>query len=159
MRISAVRPIAASLIVGSICVTAVACGDGDGASKGPTVGEAGISLRADITNMLHRMAARNVQVVDSGSTDTRCRGNGVQRRYFVTATKSGVDGRNGLAAVMIGDLNAVSHGKYKIVNQAPGRPRTKLRSASEHTWIQVDAPKANHIQVTGYTDCMARDAN
>ncbi|MGW4420875.1 hypothetical protein [Streptosporangium sp. NPDC004631] len=123
------------------------CGDG-----GPTVAQAGETLKAHITELMKKRYALDIRITDAGGRDLPC-GEGRAKRTFAAtgrdpASQSEPDSLNTL---LLGTLSGVA--PYRIVEDRGNAP-IRLANDESKTKITLESPANGQYAVRGETECL-----
>lgn len=134
-----------------VCAVALLAVSGCGGS-GPTVAQAGETLKAHITELMKKSHVLDVKITDVGGRDVPC-GDGKAKRTFAATGRDSAPERepNSLNIFMLGALDSVA--PYRIVEDRGNAP-IRLASEKYKTVVILESPANGQYAVSGETECL-----
>ncbi|MGW4421526.1 hypothetical protein [Streptosporangium sp. NPDC004631] len=134
-----------------VCAAALLAVSGCG-NSGPTVAEAGETLKVHITELMKERHALDVRITDSGGRDVPC-GEGRAKRTFAAAGRDAAPQTEGdmLNDLLLGALSRVA--PYRIVEDRGNAP-IRLANDEHKTVIILESPGSGQYGVRGETECL-----
>lgn len=134
-----------------VCAVALLAVSGCGDS-GPTVAQAGETLKAHITELMKKSHVLDVRIIDPGGRDVPC-GEGRAKRTFAATARDAAPqrGPDTLNDFLLGALSRVAD--YRIVEDH-GRGPIRLANDNYKTVLILESPANGQYGVRGETECL-----